>query len=282
MATFLLAFDHRRSLMTSFFEAGDEPERGQVSTAREVKTVIADGLLAAIRRSRVDRRDAGGLVDATYGGIAIDRLRTSGVRFAVPVEASGKRELEFEHPDWRQRLEAIRPTWAKVLVRYNPSGDRAMNGRQRDRLLELQTAATEIRVEFLLELLVPPEPAQRAEDYDTATRPGLVIDAIDELRRAGIEPDLWKVEGLEQRQDCRTVAEHAGAPCVVLGRGADAQAVERWLRAGAGIFGGFAIGRSIWWDAARAYVGGSADRDATVSAIAERYGDFVDVYHAAA
>ena len=91
MATFLLAFDHRRSLMTSFFEAGDEPERGQVSTAREVKTLIADGLLAAIRRSRVDRRDAGGLVDATYGGIAIDRLRTSGVRSAVPVEASGKR-----------------------------------------------------------------------------------------------------------------------------------------------------------------------------------------------
>ena len=71
MATFLLAFDHRRSLMTSFFEAGDEPERGQVSTAREIKTVIADGLLAAIRRSRVDRRDAGGLVDALYGGIAI-------------------------------------------------------------------------------------------------------------------------------------------------------------------------------------------------------------------
>jgi len=282
MATFLLAFDHRRSLMTSFFEAGDEPERGQVSTAREVKTVIADGLLAAIRRSRVDRRDAGGLVDATYGGIAIDRLRTSGVRFAVPVEASGKRELEFEHPDWRQRLEAIRPTWAKVLVRYNTSGDRAMNGRQRDRLLELQSAATEVRVEFLLELLVPPEPAQRADDYDTATRPGLVIDAIDELRAAGIEPDLWKIEGLEQRQDCRTVAEHAGAPCVVLGRGADAEAVERWLRAGAGIFGGFAIGRSIWWDAARAYVGGSADRDATVSAIAERYGHFVDVYHAAA
>jgi myo-inositol catabolism protein IolC len=282
MATFLLAFDHRRSLMTSFFEAGDEPERGQVSTAREVKTVIADGLLAAIRRSRIDRRDAGGLVDATYGGIAIDRLRTSGVRFAVPVEASGKRELEFEHPDWRQRLEAIRPTWAKVLVRYNPSGDRAVNGRQRDRLLELQMAATEIRVEFLLELLVPPEPAQRADDYDTATRPRLVIDAIDELRGAGIEPDLWKIEGLEQRQDCRTVAEHAGAPCVVLGRGADAEAVERWLRAGAGIFGGFAIGRSIWWDAARAYVGGSADRDATVSAIAERYGHFVDVYHAAA
>jgi myo-inositol catabolism protein IolC len=282
MATFLLAFDHRRSLMTSFFEAGDEPERGQVSTAREIKTVIADGLLAAIRRSRVDRRDAGGLVDPTYGGIAIDRLRTSGVRFAVPVEASGKRELEFEHPDWRQRLEAIKPTWAKALIRYNPSGDAEMNGRQRDRLVELQTATREIRVEFLLELLVPPEPAQRADEYDAATRPGLVVDAIDELRGAGIQPDLWKIEGLENRDDCRAVADHAGAPCVVLGRGADTEAVERWLRAGAGVFDGFAIGRSIWWDAARAYVDGSADRDATVTAIADRYGHFVDVYHASA
>src|SRR4051812_50211165 len=112
MATFILAFDHRRSLMTSFFEAGDELERGQVATAREIKTGIADGLLAAIRRQRVDRRDAGGLVDATYGGIAIDRLRTSGVRVAVPLEASGEGELEVEHPHRRPPPEAITPPWA--------------------------------------------------------------------------------------------------------------------------------------------------------------------------
>jgi myo-inositol catabolism protein IolC len=282
MTTFLLAFDHRRSLLTTFLEVDDDPDERQVASAREVKAVIADGLLAAIDRSRVDRSEAGGLVDATFGGVAIDRLRTAGVRFAVPVEASGERELRFEHTDWRERLDAIHPTWAKVLVRYNPSGDAAMNGRQRDRLLDLQTVARAIRVGFLLELLVPPEPAQRAEDYDVATRPRLVVEAIDQLHEAGVEPDLWKIEGLERREDCATVAEHASAPCVVLGRGADADAVERWLRAGAGIFDGFAIGRSIWWDPARAYVDGSADRDATVTAIAERYGHFVDVFRAGA
>ncbi len=280
MTTFLLAFDHRRSLLTTFLEVDDDPDERQVASAREVKAVIADGLLAAIDRSRVDRSEAGGLVDATFGGVAIDRLRTAGVRFAVPVEASGERELRFEHTDWRERLDAIHPTWAKVLVRYNPSGDAAMNGRQRDRLLDLQTVARAIRVGFLLELLVPPEPAQRAEDYDVATRPRLVVEAIDQLHEAGVEPDLWKIEGLERREDCATVAEHAAAPCVVLGRGADADAVDRWLRAGAGIFDGFAIGRSIWWDPARAYVAGSADRGTTVIAIAERYGHFVDVFRA--
>jgi myo-inositol catabolism protein IolC len=282
MTTYMLAFDHRRSLLTTFFDVDDDPDERQVTSAREIKTVIADGLLAAIDRSRVDRAEAGGLVDATFGEVAIDRLRTAGVRFAVPVEASGERELRFEHADWRERLDATHPTWAKVLVRYNPSGDAAMNGRQRDRLLDLQTVARAIRVGFLLELLVPPEPAQRAEDYDVATRPGLVVRAIDQLHEAGVRPDLWKIEGLERREDCATVAEQAAAPCVVLGRGADADAVERWLRAGAGIFDGFAIGRSIWWDPARAYVDGSADRDATVVAIAERYGHFVDVFHAGA
>jgi myo-inositol catabolism protein IolC len=277
MATYLLAFDHRDSLMTAFFQSA-EPGKAEVSSARSLKTLIADGLLAAVDRYRIDRKEAGGLVDATYGGIAIDRLRTRGVRFAVPVEASGQRELEFEHPDWRQRLDAIRPTWAKVLVRYNPTGDAAMNERQRERLLELQTGTRELRVGFLFELLVPPEPDQRSADYDTDTRPALVVKAIEELRGAGIQPDLWKIEGLERRTDCEAVASVAGAPCVVLGRGADAAAVERWLRAGAGVFDGFAIGRSIWWEPCRAFVDETMDRDAAVAAIAERYGHFVDVY----
>jgi myo-inositol catabolism protein IolC len=278
MATFLLAFDHRNSLMTTFFDVGGEPSEAQVAAASDVKTVIADGLLAAIEHGRVEAAEAGALVDATYGGTAIERLRTAGVRVAVPVEGSGRREVAFEYPDWRERLDAIHPAWAKVLVRYNPASDAEMNGRQRDRLLDLQTVSRAIGVGFLFELLVPPEPDQRTEDFDTAARPGLVVRAIEELRVAGVQPDLWKIEGFERRTDCEAVASVAGAPCVVLGRGADAAAVERWLRAGAGIFDGFAIGRSIWWDPARAFFDGTAERGAAVDAIAERYGHFVDVY----
>lgn len=278
MATFLLAFDHRNSLMTVFFDVSGEPDDGAVRAATDVKTVIAEGLLAAIDAERVDLSDAGALVDVTYGSAAIDRLRAAEVRVAVPVEGSGRRELAFEHPDWRERLDAIHPTWAKVLVRYNPAGDAAMNERQRERLLELQAVARAVGVGFLFELLVPPEPDQRADDYDAVTRPRLVVRAIEELRAEGIQPDLWKIEGFERRADCEAVATVAGAPCVVLGRGADAAAVERWLRAGAGVFDGFAIGRSIWWDPVRAFVDGATGRDAAVEAIAERYERFVDVF----
>jgi 5-dehydro-2-deoxygluconokinase len=280
MATYLLAFDHRQSLLRSFFEVSGEPSDVDVRSATEVKSVVADGLLAAIAGARVDSADAGALVDATYGRPAIDALRAADVRLAVPVEASGRAELAFEHRDWRERLDGIHPTWAKVLVRYNPSGDARMNGRQRDRLIDLQTVSHAIEVGFLFELLVPPEPDQRTADFDTMTRPALVVRAIEELRAAGIQPDLWKIEGFERRDDCLAVASVADAPCVVLGRGADDVAVERWLRAGAGVFDGFAIGRSIWWEPVRAYVDGTTGRDAAVAAIAERYAHFVDIFRA--
>ncbi len=284
MPSLILAFDHRNSLMTSFFGVTGEPSSRDAEAAAEVKRVVAEGLLTAIDRDLVSHDQAGALFDATYGGDAIAALRAASVRVAVPVEASGRREFAFEHPDWRERLDALHPTWAKVLVRYNPDGDAAMNERQRERLNDLQTVARAIGVGFLFELLIPPEPSQRTPTYDQELRPGLMVRAIAALRADGIAPDLWKIEGLERREDCEAVAASAGAPCVVLGRGADAEAIERWLRAGAGVanYDGFAIGRSIWWEPLRAYVDTTMSRDATVMAIAERYGHLVSVYTEAA
>jgi myo-inositol catabolism protein IolC len=280
MATYILAFDHRNSLMTSFFDVRGEPEATVVQQAKEIKSVIADGLLLAISRGDVRAEEAGALVDATYGAEAIEALRGAGVRVAVPVEASGKREFTFEHADWRERLDAATPHWAKVLVRYNVEGDAAMNERQRDRLLDLQTVARALGIAFLFELLVPPEPEQRGENFDSEVRPGLVIGAFDELGAAGIAPDMWKIEGLERREDCAAVASRAGAPVVVLGRGADAAAVQRWLRAGAGVpnYDGFAIGRSIWWEPCDAYREGTIDRAAAAAGVADRYIGYVDVW----
>jgi len=279
---YILPFDHRHSYITGVFHWREPLTPEQVAEIVASKQVIYDGFRAAVANSAVPDR-AGILVDETFGAPLLRDAAARGYVTCVSTEKSGQDEFDFEYgAEFARHIETVNPTFAKVLVRYNPEADPQMNARQVERLRRLSDYLAGTRRLFMFELLVPPEPAQRADDYDTATRPGLVVAAIDELRGAGIKPDLWKIEGFERREDCATVAEHAGAPCVVLGRGADTEAVERWLRAGAGVFDGFAIGRSIWWDAARAYVAGSADRDATVTEIAERYGHFVDVFHAGA
>jgi myo-inositol catabolism protein IolC len=280
MELFVLAFDHRTSLMRSSFGVEGEPTDDDVARARWVKRVIWEGLLVAIGDGRVPRANAAALVDATYGVEVIAAARREGVRVAVPVEASGRSELAFEEVEWRDRLDAFAPAWAKVLIRYNPEGDAAMNARQRIALGALVDHCEATDRGLMLELLVPPEPHHDAETYDRKIRPSLVARAIEEIRDDGIAADVWKIEGLERREDCERVAAAAGAPCVVLGRGADREAVDRWLRAGAGVQGfvGFAIGRSIWWDAVRRLVDGEIDEATAAAQVADEYARYVDVF----
>src|SRR5207249_2687836 len=95
-----------------------------------------------------------------------------------------------------------------------------------------------------------------------------------------------KIEGVDRREDCDRIARQTraggrdGVACVVLGRGADDAKVDEWLRAAAPVAGyrGFAIGRSIFWDAVKGFVGGSLPRDAAARQIADNYRRFIDVY----
>jgi myo-inositol catabolism protein IolC len=281
---FVLAFDHRTSLMRSFFRVEGTPTAEDEARARSAKSVIWEGLRQAVEDGRVARSEAAALVDTAYGADVVGAAKAAGIRVAVPVEASGRAELAFEYADWRTRLRALRPDWVKVLVRYNPDGDVEMNGRQRRRLRELSQMCNDAGLEVMVELLVPPEPSQEGPAYDTEVRPGLMVRAIDELRRDEIDADVWKIEGLDRTEDCRRVAWAAGTRCVVLGRGADRDAVDRWLRAGAGVpgFAGFAIGRSIWWEALEAFFAGTTDREAATAAIAAEYARYAEVYRAAA
>jgi myo-inositol catabolism protein IolC len=167
-----------------------------------------------------------------------------------------------------------------VLVRYNPEGDAAMNARQRVALGALADHCRGTDRGLMLELLVPPEPHHDPARYDDEVRPGLMVRAIEELRLDGIEADVWKLEGLEQRGGCERVAAAADAPCLVLGRGADRDAVDRWLRASAGAdgFDGFAIGRSIWWVALEQLFAGDLDEASAAARIADEYARYVAVY----
>lgn len=275
----ILAFDHRNSFLRSFLQVEGAPSPDYLARAREAKTLIAEGLVRAVADGRVPAGEAGALVDATFGEGAIREVRQAGVRVAVPVEASGRRELAFEFEDWRERLDALDPDWAKVLVRYHPDDDVAMNARQLDVLRALRAHCDATNRALMIELLVPPLPGQEGPAYDAEVRPGLMVRAIDAFHEAGIGADLWKIEGLDSPEACAVVGRSAGTPCVVLGRGADRPAVERWLRAGAGApgFVGFAIGRSIWWDALRDLEW--SDRDAVTGAIADAYAGYVALWH---
>jgi len=97
-------------------------------------------------------------------------------------------------------------------------------------------------------------------------RPSLVVEVIHTLQTGDVEPDVWKVEGLDLAEDCQKVVTQArsggrgGVACIILGRAADEAKVLHWLRVAASVrgFDGFAVGRTIWFDALAGFLAGRA------------------------
>jgi 5-dehydro-2-deoxygluconokinase len=237
-------------------------------------------------------------VDEQFGGSIPAETREHGLKLAMPVEKSGQNEFDFEYgDDFGAHIEKFNPDFSKVLVRFNPDDpDVEMNELQTARLKRLADWLHEHDRKFLFELLVPATDAQleqvggETERYDTELRPELMRRAIEEIQDFGIEVDIWKIEGVDERSDCEMLAQQTrkgegreGVVCVVLGRGASDEKVEQWLRAGAPVEGyvGFAIGRSIWWDALKGFLDGSASREDAAQRIAGKYLHFVEVYQQA-
>ena len=293
---FILAFDHRGSFVKKFFGIEGRPSPEDALRIADAKTVIYEGFEGALEGG-VDRASAGVLVDEQFGGAIAKRAAQEHLALAMPVEKSGQDEFDFEYGDaFAEHIERFEPTFSKVLVRFNPEGDGALNARQAERLKRLSEWLHHHERKFLFELLVPAEPQQLesmggdAARFDTELRPHLMRLAISQLQESGIEPDVWKIEGLDRREDCEAIVEQcriAGrdhVACVVLGRGADPAAVDHWLRTASGVPGyqGFAIGRSIWWNPLKAFVDGTLARDAAAREIGANYARFIQVYQAQA
>jgi myo-inositol catabolism protein IolC len=292
---YVLAFDHRGSFQKAFFGVTGVPTAQDTVRIVDAKRLIFEGFQQALAQG-ADAAGAGVLVDEQFGAEVARAASAQGSVLAMPVEESGQEEFDFEYgEDFTSHIEAFDPTFAKVLVRFNPEGDGAMNARQAARLRRLSEWLHAHDRKFLFELLVPAEPHQLetasgdARRYDVELRPHLMRVAIAELQASGVEPDVWKIEGIDRREECAAIAEQCRAggrddvKCVVLGRGADAAAVQRWLETASGVpgYAGFAIGRTIWWDPLKGYVDGGAQR-AAAAAIAENYRRFISVYEAGA
>ena len=242
---YILAFDHRGSFTKRFGIEGDPPPEDMQRLA-DGKQLIFEGIEAALERG-ADPSVTGALVDEQFGGPTQvpEQAKARGIRLAMPVEKSGQKEFDFEYgEDFGAHIERYDPDFSKVLVRYNPDGDAEMNRRQAQRLRRLSEWLHERDRKFLFELLVPAEEGQLAsvdgdtDRYDAELRPELMRRAIAELQDAGVEADIWKIEGVDERADCERIAAQCRAGgrdrvvCVVLGRGADDDKVDHWLRQG--------------------------------------------------
>ncbi len=293
---YILAFDHRGSFQKKFFGIEGEPDGEQTAMIADAKHLIYEGMAQAVAAG-AKAGVTGVLVDEQFGGSIPAEARAAGLMLAMPVERSGQNMFDFQYgQDFPQHIESFDPDFTKVLVRYNPDGNDEENREQLGKLKQLADWLHANDRRFLFELLVPAEDAQLAsvggdsERYDAELRPELMRRTIAEIQDFGIEVDVWKIEGVDRRQDCEMLVTQArsgkgreGVVCVVLGRGANDAKVDHWLGEAAAVDGfvGFAIGRSIWWEPLKAYVDGKTERSVAAKQIASNYLRFVKVYEQA-
>jgi len=291
---YILPFDHRGSFQKKMFGWDGTLSTQQTAEIAAAKRVIYDAFVAAVDAG-VPKDKAGILIDEQFGAAILRDAATDGYATCCPTEKSGQEEFDFEYgEDFEKHIEAFYPTFCKVLVRYNPEGDQDLNRRQSARLKRLSDYLhrNKSRSRFMFELLVPAEKAQidqlkgDKKAYDLELRPRLVAQTIQELQDAGVEPDVWKIEGLERHEDCErivAVARQGGRSrvgCIILGRGEDDSKVREWLATAAAVPGfiGFAVGRTSFWDPLVDWRAKKITRNAAVAEIARRYRRFVEIF----
>jgi myo-inositol catabolism protein IolC len=294
---YILPFDHRGTFQKNMFGWSGTLTPEQTAKIADMKKVIYDGFKEALAGG-VPEDKAGILVDEQFGAEILRDAAKHGYNTSCPAEKSGQDEFDFEYgEDFARHIEMFRPTFCKVLVRYNPEGDPELNRRQAGRLKRLSDSLhSGGPSQFMFELLVPAEKAQLEKvggdkkRYDKELRPRLMVGAIHELQDAGVEPDVWKIEGIDSKEDAAKVVEaahrggrdHVGS--IILGRGEDDKKVREWLTTAAAVPGfiGFAVGRTSFWDPLVEWKEGRKSREATVTEIARRYREWVDIFEAAA
>jgi myo-inositol catabolism protein IolC len=291
---YILAFDHRGSFQKKMFGIEGDPTPEETERIADSKHLIFEGMVKASETGSVHEDQVGVLVDEQFGGTIPEEAKSHGLKLAMPVEKSGQNEFDFEYGEqFGEHIETFNPDFSKVLVRYNPEDEAELNRRQLERLKRLADWLHKHDRKFLFELLVPATDAQLesiggdTDRYDSELRPELMRRAIAETQDFGCEVDIWKIEGVDAREDAEMLARQTrtgegreNVVCVLLGRGASDDKVDHWLRVAAPVDGfvGFAIGRSIWWDALKGFLDGSLERDAAAQQIADNYLRFIRVY----
>ena len=215
----LLAVDQRNS-----FERGLYGLKGPISAAQDArmsadKLLVYEALVEALPELPAEVQ-AGILVDEQYGAsVAELASRSEGVvSLAMPIEKSGEDWFEFNYgEDWVAHAEFFATDHAKVLVRDNPGFDPTRRERQATQLAQVSRWASSNNRSLIIELLVPATDADTAAvsgdpaRYDRELRPEHAVTVMEYLQDQGVEPAIWKVEGLDRPQDAERIVDAAQA-----------------------------------------------------------------------
>ena len=291
---YILPFDHRASFLKKMFGIENrQPTDQETKTVADFKAVIYEGFKLAVDNGSVPKEYAAILIDEQFGDAIITDAVRSGYTVCLATEKSGQDEFDFEYGEqFAVHIDKYKPKIVKALVRYNPEDDPALNARQREKLKQLSDFCHGNGYKFIIEPLIPATPKQLAsvgndeKRYDHEIRPALAVAMVEQLQTGGVEPDIWKIEGLAAAADYQAIIKQIKsggrdkASVIILGRGADDGQVEAWLKAGSGVEGviGFAVGRTIFWQALVEYKEGNLSREQAVEQIAKKYIHFYDVF----
>jgi myo-inositol catabolism protein IolC len=278
--------------MEEMFGVTGKPSKEDVDKVRFYKGMIYGGFKIAMLHGIVPKRSAAILADEEYSDEVLCDAKNHGFGVCVCAEKSGQKEFELEYgEEFREHIRRYRPDYVKALIRYNPEEDRELNERQIEKLKVLSDFCQEENFKLMLEPLVPPTEEQLLnvngdhDAYDQMMRPHLMEEMMEELQQGGVEPSIWKIEGLDERSDYQMLVEQARADgrkadIIVLGRHASEEQVQRWLEAARGLDGvvGFAIGRTIFWEPLTEYKAGRVDASEAMETIARNYEHYYEVF----
>lgn len=255
---FILPFDHR----SSFQKLGIREVQ-----VLEAKKIIYEAFKKAVANG-IPKEEAAILVDEQFGDAILQNARTCGFITILTTEKTGQEEFILEYGDsFGDHIEKYKPSFVKALVHYRPNANWT-------KLKILSDYCHNNGYKSLLEILTQNKTAEEA------------VRAIKEFQSLGIEPDVWKLEGMESQSDYQNIVTQAqsngrsNVGVVVLGRGADQATVEKWIMIGAKVPGiiGFAVGRTVFWDPLTSFFSKATDRTQTIDAIAKNYLHFYTIF----
>ncbi|MEM9343772.1 MAG: 5-dehydro-2-deoxygluconokinase [Pseudomonadota bacterium] len=223
------------------------------------------------------------LCDGRAGRDALYKAAGTGLWIGRPAELPGSRPIEFEgelDADLGGFREWPAETVVKLLVFCHPDDGDDLRAEQEARVVRVFTAARRNGLEFLLEVI--PSKVAPVDDETTAT-------LIQQFYDAGVSPDWWKLEPFKTEAAWRNAVEaiERNDPntrgIVVLGLDAPEEALAESfaLAAAQPLVKGFAVGRTIFGDAARAWLTGEMSDTDAVAQMATRYRRLCDIWDAA-